>query len=139
MLSFYHPIRIGDTIMADSKGYIVNTVEKGSINISEDVLTVIAAVAATDVEGVHGQFVSQNKDSVGIRGRKGNPKGIKLTVDSDSITVDIDIVAQFGYSVSEVGAQVQKSVIAAIEGAAGISVAAVNVNICGIALNKKEK
>jgi len=125
--------------MADNKGYIVNTIEKGSINISEDVLAVIAAMAATDVEGVHGQFAIQTKDTINILGRKGPPKGVKLSIEADEITVDINIIAEFGYSVSEVGAQVQKSVISAIEGAAGLAVAAVNVNICGIARKKKEK
>ncbi|MCL2046590.1 MAG: Asp23/Gls24 family envelope stress response protein [Oscillospiraceae bacterium] len=125
--------------MADNKGYIVNNIEKGSINISEDVLAVIAAVAASDVEGVHEQAVTQSKEIGNILGRKGNPKGVKLTVEGDNITVDIDIIVQFGYSVSEVGALVQKSVVTAIEGAAGIPVAAVNVNISGIALQKKEK
>jgi uncharacterized alkaline shock family protein YloU len=125
--------------MSDNKGYIINTLEKGSINISEDVLTVIAAVAAADVEGVHGHSVVHAKDAGKMVGRKGHPKGVKLAVDGDNITIDIDIIVEFGYSVSDVGAQVQKSVISAIEDAAGISVAAVNVNISGIALKKKEK
>ena len=123
--------------MADSKGYIINSDEKGSINISEDVVAVIAAVAAAEVEGVHGPFVSYSKDNAGMLGRKGLPKGVKLCIDGDDISIDMNVIVEIGNSVSEVGAQVQRAVMSAIKDAVGVAVKAVNVSICGIALKKK--
>ena len=125
--------------MAEGKGYIVNSDEKGSVNISEDVVAIIAAAAAADVEGVHGPFVSHSKDITNMLGRKTPPKGVKLSIDGDSVTIDINIIAEIGYSVSEVGAKVQKAVISAVEDAVGATVSAVNVTVCGISLKKKEK
>ena len=123
--------------MAESKGYIVNSDEKGSINISEDVVAVIAAVAAAEVEGVYGPFVSYSKDITNVLGRKGLSKGVKLIINENDITIEINIIAEVGFSVSEVGCAVQKAVMSAVEDAAGVAVSAVNVNICGIALKKK--
>ena len=123
--------------MAENKVYIVNSDEKGSINISEDVVAIIAAVAMAEVEGVHGPFVSHSKEITNMLGRKGLSKGVKLSIDGDDVMIDISIIADVGFSVSEVGAEVQKAVISAVEGAAGLTVRAVNVNICGIALKKK--
>ena len=123
--------------MAENKVYIVNSDEKGSINISEDVIAIIAAVAAAEVEGVHGPFVTHSKEITNMIIRKGLSKGVKLSIDGDDVTIDISIIAEIGFSVSDIGADVQKSVISAVEGAAGVTVRAVNVNICGIALKKK--
>ena len=123
--------------MGDNKAYIMNSDEKGSINISEDVVAVIAAVAAAEVEGVYGPFLSHNKDIPNVLGRKGLARGVKLHIDGDDISIDINIIAEIGYSVSDIGAKVQKAVMSAVQDAAGAKVNSVNVNICGIALKKK--
>ena len=123
--------------MSDNKGYIKNSDEKGSINISEEVIAVIAATAAADVEGVHGPYISHNAEFANIRGRKGLARGVKLYIDGDDISLDINIIVEIGFSVSEVGMEVQKTIISAIEDTVGAKVNAVNVNICGIALKKK--
>ena len=136
MLSFYIQNQ-GGIDVAENKGYIKNTDEKGSINISEDVVAVIAVTAAAEVEGVYEPCIAPGKDTVNILGRRASPKGVKLSIDGDKITVEINIIAQFGFSVSEVGAAVQKAISLAVEGTTGVTVQAVNVNICGVALKRK--
>ena len=125
--------------MADNKGYISNTDEKGSINIAEDVVAVIAAAAAAEVEGVHGLFASHSKDISNMLARKGASKGVRLCIEGGEITINVNVIADMGYSVNEVGAEVQKAVISAVEDTVGIMVKTVNVSICGVALKKKEK
>ena len=124
--------------MGENKGYIKNADERGSINISEDVIAVIASAAAAEVEGVHGMFLAPSKDIANMLGRKGMSKGVKLAIDEDDITIDVSIMAEMGYSVSEVGAEVQRVVISAVEAAVGVVVKAVNVHICGVALKKNK-
>ena len=124
--------------MAENKGYITTADEKGSINISEEVVAVIAAAAAAEVEGVCESFISPGKEPTSILGRRGAPKGVKLCIDGDDVTIDINIIVEFGLSVSEVGASVQRAVISAVEGATGIRILAVNVCISGISLKKKQ-
>jgi len=122
--------------MAENK-YIVSSDERGSVNISEDVVAVIAATAAAEVEGVHGLFVSHNKEITNMLGRKGHSKGVKLCIEDDDITIDVNVIAEMGFSVNEVGAEVQKAVMSAVEDTVGVTVKEVNVSICGIALKKK--
>jgi len=124
--------------MAEGKGYIKNSDDKGSVNISEDVVAVIAAAAAVEVEGVHGPFVSHGKEITNMLGRRALSRGVKLHIEGDVVTVDVHLIAEMGYSVNDVGMHVQKAVITAIEDAVGVTVSAVNVHICGIA-SKKNK
>ena len=124
--------------MGENKGYIRNADEKGSINISEDVIAVIAAAAASEVEGVHGLFYTHGKELTNMLGRKSISKGVKMLIDGNKLTIDVYIMADMGYSVSEVGEEIQKAVISAVEAAVGVSVSSVNVHICGVALKKNK-
>lgn len=122
--------------MAENKGYIRNADDKGSINIAEDVIAIIAAAAAAEVEGVHSMFFTPGMDITNMLGRKGHTRGVKLSMDEGSIVVDVSIIAEIGHPVSEVGAEVQRVVMSAVEAAVGVTVKAVNVTISGISLKK---
>jgi len=122
--------------MAENKGYIKTTDEKGSINICQNVVAVIAASAAVDIEGVHGLYQSPGRELTTVSGKKGISKGIKINIDGENITVDVYFIANLGYSVNEVGEAVQKAVKTAIEEAVGAQVSAVNIHICGVSLKK---
>ena len=122
--------------MGENKGYIRNADEKGSINISEDVIAVIAAAATIEVDGVYSLFASYGKELTNMLNKKILSKGVKLHIDGDDAAIDLYIIASIGYSVNEVGAQIQRSVISAVESAVGVKVSAVNVHICGVSLKK---
>jgi len=122
--------------MSESKGYIKTTDEKGSINICQNVVAVIAAAAAVDIEGVHGLYQSPGRELTTVSGKKGISKGIRVNIEGESITVDVNLIAKLGFSVNELGEAVQKAVKSAIEEAVGTKVEAVNINICGISLKK---
>ena len=122
--------------MADNKSYIKSTDEKGSINICQNVVAVIAASAAVDVDGVYGLYQSPGKEITTISGKKGLSKGIRINMDNDNITVDVYFIANLGHAVNEIGLKVQNAVKAAIEEAVGANVSAVNVHICGVSLKK---
>jgi len=124
--------------MGEGKGYIRNTDEKGSISISEEVIAVIAGVAAIDVDGVYGLFISHGKELTNMIGRKGLAKGIKLQTDEGGVSIDVSVMVEMGYSVSQVGEDIQRGVASAVESAVGVTVSAVNVNICGVSLKKKK-
>jgi len=125
--------------MADSKGYIKNSDERGSINICQNVVAVIAAAAAVDNDGVYGLYQSPGRELTTVSGKKGISKGIRVNIDGENITVDVYYIANMGFSVNEVGAQVQKSVKSAIEEAVGVEVGAVNIHICGVSLKKAKQ
>jgi len=122
--------------MAESKGYIRSADEKGSINISRNVVEVIAAAAAVDVDGVYGLYQSAGRELTTVSGKKGISKGIKIGIDEECIIVDVYFIASMGYSVNEVGEAVQQAVKSAIEEAVGTKVKTVNIHICGVSLKK---
>ena len=127
-----------EIIMADSKEYIVHEDDRGSINISVDVLATIAAAAALEIEGVAGLSSNIGTEIAELLGAKKNPgKGVKITSEGEEIIADVFVMVRLGYSVNEVASSVQDAVKAAIESMAGFTVCTVNVNICGIALETK--
>jgi len=125
--------------MAESKGYIKTTDEKGSVNICQSVVAVIAAAAAVDNDGVYGLYQSPGRELTTVSGKKGISKGIRVNIDEDNVTVDVYFIANLGFSVNEVGEAVQKAVKSAIEEAVGANVTAVNVHICGVSLRKAKQ
>ena len=119
--------------MADSKQYVTQTQENGSVLISEDVITTIVAHAVEEVEGVVGLNVKPGADIIEMVGKKGWGKGLKITIgEEDVLSIDCNINVAYGQSVVSVANAVQESVINALESMAGVQIAAVNVNVCGI-------
>ena len=117
--------------------YITNAGERGNVNISEEVVAVIAGAAAMEAEGVHGLHISSGRDIVEIAGKKPLSRGIKVHAEDGGVVIDVMLLAKMGHSVSEMGKAVQKCVAEAVEAATGIAVVAVNVHICGISLKRE--
>ena len=119
--------------MADNKQYVFQPLENGKLIISEDVIASIVEQAISEVEGIVGLNVKPGADIADMLGKKSWGKGIKITIsDDDKLTVDCNVNIGFGQSVVDVAKSVQEAVTAAIESTAGISVASVNINVCGI-------
>ena len=119
--------------MAENKQYVVESQEHGNIMISEDVLAAIVERAVSEVEGIVGLNVKPGSDIADMIGKKAWGKGIKILIAEDnSLTVSCNVNVGYGQSVVTVAKAVQDSVAAALESAAGITVSAVNINVCGI-------
>ena len=122
--------------MPENKGYIKTSDDKGSINICQNVVAVIAASAAVENDGVYGLYQSPGRELTTVSGKKGISRGVRININEDNITVDVYFIANLGYAVNEVGEAVQKAVKTAIEEAVGAKVSEVNIHICGISLKK---
>lgn len=124
--------------MAESKQYITQNQQNGTVQISEDVISSIISVAVTETEGVAGFGAKISSDLAEMLGKKNRGKGIRLTIgEDDSLTVECDVVAYYGYEVFTVAKKVQENVSSAVASMTGVSPAAVNVNVCGIIQEKK--
>ena len=115
---------MGDT----KKEYVVCPDEKGSINISEDVVAAIAVSAAMEVDGVGKLAYSANNG----RSKKNAVKGVKLTIGDGSVIVDLQIMVKYGLPIPTVAQNVQEAVANAIESMTELKVCQVNVRINGI-------
>ena len=122
--------------MSDAKDYVVQPDEKGTINISEEVVAAIAALAVSEVDGVFGLSSSFTADLKEMLGKKNMSKGVKLTIEGDVVTVECFVISTYGYEIPTLAANVQESVISAVESMTGMKVAAVHVDIVGIAQPK---
>ena len=119
--------------MADSKQYITQVQENGTVMISEDVVAAIVAQSVKDVEGVVGLNVKPGADLADMIGKKNWGKGMKIVIAEDnSLTVDCEVVIGYGQSVVTVAKAVQEAVTGALESMTGVKVNAVNINVCGI-------
>ena len=121
--------------MSEMKEYISRADELGNIHISEDVLAVIAAAAALEVEGVHGLAANLGSDLAELLGGKKHlAKGIRIQVADQAVSVDISIVVKYGYLIPDVAKAVQDAVCSSMESMSSLTVTAVNVNVSGISL-----
>lgn len=119
--------------MAENKQYISQVQENGAVLISEDVIMTIVAHAVEEVEGVIGLNVKPGADIIEMIGKKNWGKGLKVAIAEDeSLTIDCNITVAYGQSVVSVANAVQASVTNVLESMAGVKIAAVNVNVCGI-------
>lgn len=117
--------------MSESKEYVSQNVENGSIHISEEVVASIASMAIRDVDGVFGLHAGTPKK---------NTKSIRLTISEDNqISIDCYIVVLYGYSVIEVAKAVQDAVASTVESTTGHKVCNVNVSISGISVAREAK
>ncbi len=119
--------------MAENKQYITQQQEQGLVLISEDVIATIIANAIKDVEGIVGLSTKPGADIADMIGKKNWGKGMKITIgEDDALYIDCNVNVGYGQSVVTVAKSVQEAVTAALESAAGVKVAAINVNVCGI-------
>jgi len=128
----------GALVMGENKGYIKTADDKGSINISEEVVAIIAATAALEVGGVYSLFHSYGKELANKFNKKTLTRGVKLLIggNEEEVTIDVFIITMIGYAVNDVGTGIQRAVKSAVESAVGLKVSAVNVHICGVSLKK---
>lgn len=112
--------------MAENKQYITQIQENGNVMISENVVATIVEHTLTEVEGVV-------KGGAEVVGKKSWGKGIRIAIAEDnSLTIGCNIVVAYGESVMDVAKAVQSAVTNAVESVTGVTVADVNVNVCGI-------
>lgn len=116
--------------MADNKDYVSLSAEKGTINISEDVIAAVAANAVKDVDGV----ASLGRDSGEIWGKKPANKGVRVINNGEDVSVEVGVMVKRNAAVHSVGAAVQESVKSALESVTGAKVKEVNVLILGVQL-----
>ena len=104
----------------------------GEVKIADEVVTVIAGLAATEVEGVASMEGNITNELVSKLGVKNLSKGVKITVLEGVVTVDLTLNIEFGKNILEVSKKVQDKVKSSIENMTGLEVADVNIRIAGV-------
>ncbi len=107
--------------------------ENEGIEISNDVVAVIAGVAVSDVPGVAGMAGGfAGGISEVFSGKKNLAKGIKVDVDNSEAKIDVNIIVEYGARIPDVAFDIQKRVKKAVEEMTGLKVEEVNVHVQGV-------
>lgn len=117
---------------------IQNDTSKGEIKIADEVVAIIAALAATEVEGVASMAGNITNELIGKLGMKNLSKGVKVDVLEGIVTVSLALNLKYNYSIVEVSARVQEKVKNAIENMTGLEVADVNIKVAGVEMESQE-
>ena len=116
----------------ETQEYIVDKKGIGEVKIADEVVTVIAGLAATEVEGVASMEGNITNELVSKLGVKNLSKGVKIPVLEGVVTVDLTLNIEFGKNILEVSKKVQDKVKSSIENMTGLEVADVNIRIAGV-------
>lgn len=108
----------------------------GSVKIADDVVAMIAGIAATEIEGVAamaGNITNELMSKVGVKSLK---KGVKVDVIEKVVAVDLALIMEYGYNIPATSQKVQDKVKSAIENMTGLEVSDVNIRIAGVNMQK---
>jgi uncharacterized alkaline shock family protein YloU len=113
--------------------------EMGKIRIANEVVAIVAGLAATEVPGVAAMSGGIAGGIAERLGRKNLSKGVKVEVGEKEAAVDMYLIVEYGVRIPEVANQVQSSVKRAIEAMTGLHVVEVNVHVQGVSFAKEEE
>ncbi|PTL40471.1 Asp23/Gls24 family envelope stress response protein [Alkalicoccus saliphilus] len=110
----------------------------GKVEISPDVIEIIAGLAASEIDGVdhlQGNFATGVAERLGRRST--HSKGVRAEVSEEGFTLDVYIVAKYGHSIPETGKKVQENIVLTLKTMTSIEVLSVNIHITGIQFESK--
>lgn len=118
---------------------IVNKDASGTIKISEEVVKIIAGLAATEIEGVAGMSGGIAGGIAEKLGRKNMTKGVKAEVGEKEAVIDLSIIVEYGARIQDIAHQIQNKVKNTVESMTGLTVSGVNVNVQGVSFGLDPK
>lgn len=108
----------------------------GTIKIADEVVSIIAGLAASEVEGVAAMSGGWGANLGEMLGKKNLAKGVKVDIENEDAVIDTYIVVQFGFPIPKVAAAVQQAVKQAVETMTGLNVKTVNVHVLAVSMKK---
>lgn len=117
---------------------IQNEASLGEVKIADEVVAIIAALAATEVEGVASMAGNITNEVIGKLGIKNLSKGVKVDVLEGVVTVSLALNLKYNYNIMDVTGKVQEKVKNAVENMTGLEVADVNIKVAGVEMEKQD-
>lgn len=110
----------------------------GEVKIADEVVAIIAALAATEVDGVASMAGNITNEVIGKLGIRNLSKGVKVDVLESVVTVSLALNIKYNYSIMDVTAKVQDKVKNAVENMTGLEVADVNIKVAGVEMDRQD-
>ena len=122
-----------------NEGTHVSTIElddgSGEVRISDEVIAIIAGLAASEVEGVAYMAGNVTRDLIERLGVKSLSRGVRILVSENAVKAALNVNLKYGYSVPDTCAQIQDKVKTAIETMTGLHVTEVNIKIVNVVMD----
>lgn len=115
------------------------TDEMGSVRITDEVVAIIAGIAATEVQGVAGMSGGIAGGIAEMLGRKNLSKGVKVEVGEKEAAIDLFIIVEYGWRIPDIAWEIQEKVKKAVETMTGLDVIEVNIHVQGVNFEKEHK
>lgn len=110
----------------------------GIVKISDEVISVVAGIAASEINGVL-EINHNPANTIGQKLSKKNlGKGVKVLMDNEDAVIEMSITVEYGVKIPEVVQQVQENVKKTVEAITGLKVALVNIYVQNIVILKQE-
>lgn len=116
----------------------INVDSYGDVRIADDVVANIAAIAATEIEGVAGTVGNVTKELMSRLLLNPRSKGVKVVIDGNMVTIDMALIMKYGYNIPITSKQVQERVKTSVENMTGLTVVNVGIRIVGIDMKEEE-
>ena len=123
--------------MEENVQSVVN--EIGAIKITDEVIAIIAGIAATEIPGVAGMSGGIAGGIAEALGRKNLSKGVKVEAGEKQAAIDLYIIVEYGFRIPEVAWSIQEKVKKVVEEMTGLNVVEVNIHIQGVNIERDHK
>ena len=117
---------------------IKNDANIGEVKIADDVVAIIAGLAAMEVEGVASMAGNATRELISKLGMKSLSKGVKVDVLDGIVTVSLTLNLLYGYGIKDISVKVQEKVKSSIENMTGLEVADVNIRVAGVKVPEED-
>ena len=110
-----------------------NLEDYGDIRIADEVISIVASLAAQEVPGVLGMSGGLTDGINRFLGKENASKGVRLKFEGKTVNANVYINVEYGSCIPEIALEVQETVKEAIEAMTGYEVQFVDVNVEGVA------
>ncbi len=106
--------------------------EIGDVQIADEVLSIVASLAAQEVDGVAGMYGGFAGDLSEFLGNRNVSKGVRITVEGHVVSVEVYVNIEYSGCIPEIALEIQEKVREAIENMTGYEVKIVDVHVQGV-------
>ena len=123
----------------DNNAVNLNRDTLGSVQIANDVVAIIAGLAATEVDGITAMAGNISNELMSKVGYRSLTKGVKVDIDNGQVKVELSLRMDYGHNIPSTCAKVQDRVKTTIENMTGLEAVNMNVRIAGVDMLKGKK
>lgn len=112
--------------------------ELGTVKIADDVVAMIAGLAATDVKGVTDMAGNIGNELRSKMGLKNLARGVRVEVNGKRVKAELNLIVEYGYNIPAISQRVQEKVKSTVENMTGLEVSDVDIRIAGVCMQREK-